>query len=62
MRKWEMSITLLILSSAHRAANPDAHPIRDDVRKQMPSLQDIEKKHGPTKVHLQVYDGAPNPS
>lgn len=43
--------------SAHKAANPEAYPIREDVRAQMPSLQGIEEKHGPTDVHLQVYDG-----
>lgn len=48
---------MLKLCRAHKAANPDAYPIRDDVRAQLPSLNGIESKHGPTNVHFQIYDG-----
>lgn len=44
--------------SAHKAANPNRYPLREDVRGLLPSLGGIEKKYGPTKVHLQVYDGS----
>ncbi|RXK39917.1 hypothetical protein M231_02851 [Tremella mesenterica] len=47
-----------IIYLAHKAANPSAYPIRPDVRAMLPSLIDIESKHPPTNVHLQVYDGA----
>jgi hypothetical protein len=43
--------------SAHKAANPDKYPLREDVKALLPSLRGIEEKHGPTNVHLQVYDG-----
>ncbi|WVF71169.1 hypothetical protein IAT40_005967 [Kwoniella sp. CBS 6097] len=46
-----------IIFLAHKAANPDQYPIRDDVKAMLPSLQGIEERHGPTNVHLQVYDG-----
>jgi len=46
-----------LTGSAHKAANPDAYSIRDDVRAMLPSLNGIEKRSGPTNVHLQVYDG-----
>jgi acetyl esterase/lipase len=49
-------------SSAHKAANPEKHPIRDDVRAQLPSLDGIEQRFGPTNVHLQVYDGEATPT
>ena len=42
---------------AHKAANPDAYPIRDDVRELLPSMVGIEKEYGATDVHLQVFDG-----
>lgn len=42
---------------AHKAADPEKYPVREDVKKLLPSLQGIEKKYGPTDVHLQVYDG-----
>nr|XP_019046586.1 hypothetical protein I302_05336 [Kwoniella bestiolae CBS 10118]OCF25516.1 hypothetical protein I302_05336 [Kwoniella bestiolae CBS 10118] len=47
-----------IIFLAHKAANPDAYPIRDDVKELLPSLKGIEEKHSATNVHLQVYDGA----
>ncbi|WVQ67321.1 uncharacterized protein L199_005517 [Kwoniella botswanensis] len=46
-----------IIFLAHKAANPDAYPIRDDVRPMLPSLDGIEEKYSATNVHLQVYDG-----
>ncbi|WRT66661.1 uncharacterized protein IL334_003621 [Kwoniella shivajii] len=46
-----------IIFLAHKAANPDKFPIREDVKAMLPSLEGIEKKYGPTNVHLQVYDG-----
>ncbi|KAK7057586.1 Abhydrolase-3 domain-containing protein [Favolaschia claudopus] len=45
-----------IIYTAHKAANPDRFPVTDDVRAMYPPLDGIEKKFGPTKVHLQVYD------
>ncbi|WVQ79674.1 hypothetical protein IAT38_001774 [Cryptococcus sp. DSM 104549] len=47
-----------IIYLAHKMANPDKYPIREDVRAMLPSLQGIEERYGPTNVHLQVYDGA----
>ncbi|KAK8864674.1 hypothetical protein IAR55_001926 [Kwoniella newhampshirensis] len=46
-----------IIFLAHKAAHPEHYPIRDDVKAMLPSLQVIERRHGPTNVHLQVYDG-----
>ncbi|WWC89008.1 uncharacterized protein L201_003925 [Kwoniella dendrophila CBS 6074] len=46
-----------IIFLAHKAANPDEHPIRDDVKVLLPSLNGIEDKYAATNVHLQVYDG-----
>ncbi|KAF8178667.1 hypothetical protein K438DRAFT_1844188 [Mycena galopus ATCC 62051] len=45
-----------IIYAAHKAANPEKYPIRNDIRAMYPPLDGIEKKFGPTKVHLQVYD------
>ncbi|KAJ6497643.1 hypothetical protein C8R45DRAFT_983709 [Mycena sanguinolenta] len=45
-----------IIYTAHKAANPEKYPIRDEIRTMYPPLDGIEKKFGPTKVHLQVYD------
>lgn len=46
-----------IIYSAHKAANPEAYPIRAEVKNLLPSLRDIDGKYPPTRVHLQVYDG-----
>jgi len=46
--------------SAHKAANPEAYPIDEDVKSMLPSLQGVEERYAPTKVHLQVYDGELN--
>lgn len=43
--------------SAHKAANPDKYLVKEEVRERYPALQNIENKFGPTRVHLQVYDG-----
>ncbi|KAJ7782646.1 hypothetical protein B0H16DRAFT_1493861 [Mycena metata] len=45
-----------IIYTAHKAANPEKFPLKDDIRAMYPPLDGIEKKYGPTKVHLQVYD------
>ncbi|KAJ7169077.1 hypothetical protein C8R43DRAFT_982176 [Mycena crocata] len=45
-----------IIYTAHKAANPDEYPIKEEQRAMYPPLEGIEKKFGPTKVHLQVYD------
>ncbi|KAF7296117.1 Abhydrolase-3 domain-containing protein [Mycena kentingensis (nom. inval.)] len=45
-----------VVYTAHRAANPEKYPIRDETRALYPVLNGIEKRFGPTKVHLQVYD------
>ncbi|KAJ7503004.1 hypothetical protein B0H11DRAFT_2170967 [Mycena galericulata] len=50
---------LLIIASdkrAHKAANPEKYPIKGEIRAMYSPLEGIEKKFGPTKVHLQVYD------
>lgn len=44
--------------SAHRAAHPEEYPVKPEVRTLYPVLEGIEQRHGPTQVHLQVYDGA----
>lgn len=43
---------------AHKAANPQKYPIKQEVRDMYPALKGIEERFGPTPVHLQVYDGA----
>ncbi|KAJ6589896.1 hypothetical protein DFH09DRAFT_976385 [Mycena vulgaris] len=45
-----------IIYTAHKAANPDKYPIKDEIRAIYSPLEGIEAKFGPTKVHLQVYD------
>jgi hypothetical protein len=45
------------LPRAHKAANPSKYPIKDEIRAMYPPLIDIEKRFGPTPVHLQIYDG-----
>nr|GAT56166.1 predicted protein [Mycena chlorophos] len=45
-----------IIYTAHKAAQPDKYPIREETRELYPALKGIEEKFGPTKVHLQVYD------
>jgi hypothetical protein len=48
----------LLTVRAHKAANPAKYPVRDDVRAFLPYYEGIEERHKPTRVHLQVYDGA----
>ncbi|KAJ6593444.1 hypothetical protein B0H19DRAFT_1090334 [Mycena capillaripes] len=45
-----------IIYTAHKAANPEKYPLKEDIRAMYPPLDGIETKFGPTKVHLQVYD------
>ncbi|CAK5282353.1 unnamed protein product [Mycena citricolor] len=45
-----------IIYAAHKAAKPETHPIKEEVRAMYPPLDGIEAKYGPTRVHLQVYD------
>ncbi|KLO13653.1 alpha/beta-hydrolase [Schizopora paradoxa] len=47
-----------ILYSAHKAAHPDRYKVKPEAREMYPSLEGIEERYGPTKVHLQVYDEA----
>lgn len=48
---------LNVSDSAHRAADPSKYPIREQQREMYPPLKGIEERYGPSKVHLQVYDG-----
>ncbi|KAK7691765.1 hypothetical protein QCA50_005166 [Cerrena zonata] len=45
-----------IVYFAHKAAHPEKYPVKNETRAMYPSLIGIEKKYGPTPVHLQVYD------
>ncbi|KZT21084.1 alpha/beta-hydrolase [Neolentinus lepideus HHB14362 ss-1] len=47
-----------IIYAAHKAANPERYPIKEETRHLYPVLDGIENCYGPTKVHLQVYDDA----
>ncbi|TFK50945.1 alpha/beta-hydrolase [Heliocybe sulcata] len=51
-----------IIYTAHKAADPDRFPIKEETRRLYPALEGIESCYGPTKVHLQVYDGDTSPS
>ena len=42
---------------AHKAAHPEKYPVVEAAIKMYPKLEGIEKRHKPTQVHLQVYDG-----
>ena len=46
----------MIIVSAHKAAYPDKYPVKDESRQLYPKLIDIERRYGPTEVHLQIYD------
>lgn len=52
----------MAITSAHKAAHPDKHHVKDEARKLYPLLEGIESRFGPTKVHLQVWDGEQNHS
>lgn len=41
---------------AHRAANPEKYPLRDELLKANPERAERAKEYPPTKVHLQIYD------
>ncbi|KAI8973983.1 Alpha/Beta hydrolase protein [Trametes punicea] len=47
-----------IIYVAHKAAYPDRYPVKPEAKLLYPVLNGIEERYGPTKVHLQVYDGA----
>lgn len=51
-----------IIYLAHRAAHPEAYPLRKDLLNANKRAQESAEKfnHRPTKVHLQVYDGQPH--
>jgi hypothetical protein len=42
---------------AHRAADPDRFPVRDETKNIYPSFTHVGTHVRPTPVHLQVYDG-----
>ena len=52
-----MDWILMLRGSAHKAAYPDKYPIKPEARLLYPALEGIEQRYGPTKIHLQVYDG-----
>ncbi|TIB71390.1 hypothetical protein E3Q24_02352, partial [Wallemia mellicola] len=41
---------------AHKAARPDEFEYKEDAKRRLPSMNGIEGRYGPTKVHLQAYD------
>lgn len=45
-----------IIYAAHKAANPEQYPLKEETRKLYPAMEGIESRCGPTDVHLQVYD------
>ncbi|KAI0090740.1 hypothetical protein BDY19DRAFT_1035200 [Irpex rosettiformis] len=47
-----------VIYMAHKAANPAKFPIRPETREIYPALKGMEGRHGPTQIHLQVYDDA----
>ena len=47
-----------ILYLAHKAADPDRYPLREGLQDFTSERGKAAKRYGPTKVHLQVYDGA----
>lgn len=51
-----------IIYLAHRAAHPQAYPLRKDLLDANKRAQQSAERfnHRPTKVHLQVYDGQPH--
>ena len=46
-----------LFPSAHKAANPAQYAVHPTSQELYPPLREIEGKHSPTKVHLQIYDG-----
>ena len=53
-------VDTIVPCSAHKAAHPDKYPVKAEARQLYPTLEGIEQRYGPTKVHLQVYDGMPH--
>ncbi|PBK95203.1 alpha/beta-hydrolase [Armillaria gallica] len=47
-----------IVYTAHKAAEPEKHSVREEVRRLYPALDGIETRYEGTEVHLQVYDDA----
>ncbi|KAG6902758.1 hypothetical protein C0995_011906 [Termitomyces sp. Mi166 len=47
-----------IIYTAHKAAYPENYPIKNSSRVLYPSLNGIEDRCKPTRVHLQIYDDA----
>ncbi|KAF8703687.1 hypothetical protein AX14_014142 [Amanita brunnescens Koide BX004] len=47
-----------IVYTAHKAANPAQYAVHPTAQELYPPLREIEGKHSPTKVHLQIYDDA----
>ncbi|KAG9045790.1 hypothetical protein FS837_005652 [Tulasnella sp. UAMH 9824] len=45
-----------IIYTAHKAANPERYPLKEETRTLYPAMQGIESRYGGTNVHLQVYD------
>ena len=54
MRIW----LLTDLYRAHKAGHPERYPIKESTKDLYPALRGMEERHGPTQVHLQVYDGS----
>lgn len=47
-----------VFDRAHKAANPEKYPIKDETRALNPGvLNGIDEKYRSTPVHLQIYDG-----
>ncbi|KAG8877687.1 hypothetical protein FRB97_003178 [Tulasnella sp. 331] len=47
-----------IVYTAHKAAHPETYLLKEETREFHPPIVDIEKRYGPTDVHLQIYDAA----
>ncbi|KAG8879774.1 hypothetical protein FRB98_005539 [Tulasnella sp. 332] len=45
-----------IVYTAHKAAHPETYLLKEETREFHPPIVDIEKRYGPTDVHLQIYD------
>ena len=52
-----MIYILICFGSAHKAAYPDRYRVKDKARSMYPAYDGIESRYGPTKVHLQIWDG-----
>lgn len=56
-QQWSLSSGLTGCGSAHKAAYPDRFKVKDEARSMYPTYEGIEARYGPTKVHLQIWDG-----